>query len=75
MVRLVDEEYDEIPTCLCSAKGCIHVLAAAMPVLHEPKHGIALNDLADSLAGNPVLVVYLFDDRVQPDDPSDLHHF
>lgn len=68
------EEHDEIPACLGSAQSGVHVFAPAVAILHEAKHGRALNDLADLRAGHAVLVIHLLDDRIELYDPSDLHH-
>jgi len=73
MIWLMDEEYDEVSACLGLSKGGIHVLATTMAILHEAEYGIASDDLTDFLARNPMLAVYLLDDRVEPDDPSYLH--
>lgn len=73
MVRLVDEEHDEIPARQSLAKGGVHMLATTVPALDETKLNIALNGLADFLTGNPMLAVYLLDYRIEPDDSSYLH--
>jgi len=69
----MNEEYDEIPACLGSAKGGVHVLATAMPVLDKTEHGLALDNLANFLAGDSVLTLNLLDDRIEPDGSSYLH--
>jgi len=73
LVQLVNEEHGQVPASLGLPKRGGDVLATTMPVFHEPKHRLALDDLMNFLARDPMLGFDLLDDRIQPDGSRNLH--
>jgi hypothetical protein len=70
---LVNEEYDDIPSCVSLTHGGVDVFAFPMPSLDKPKVRAILKDLDHFILANSVFSKELVENFLDPDESDDSH--
>src|SRR5258706_5736177 len=70
-VRFVNEEYDDIPSCVSLTHGGVDVFAFTMPSLDKPKVGAVLKDFDHFVLANSMFSRERFENLLEPDGTDD----